>query len=67
MCRIYYAQSILSENITATKCNSFLEFKLGSCKSNKKVIFGENASPDLTGKYYLKIEGENAIGDFKLF
>ncbi|KAK4876015.1 hypothetical protein RN001_012437 [Aquatica leii] len=50
----YFIESINSEKFIAKSCSSWSSYLLGFCKINANVLFGENAPPSATGKFYFR-------------
>ncbi|XP_050441948.1 lipase member H-like isoform X2 [Adelges cooleyi] len=54
---VYHMRSML-----ATKCSSWSSYKSGQCKNNPKTYMGHDASPSVSGDFYLKTASSPPYG-----
>lgn len=58
----YYAESVISRNFTAWKCESKEKFDKGDCRDNEKTVMGERVNKNSRGSFHLSTNKEQPFG-----
>ncbi|XP_015115611.2 pancreatic triacylglycerol lipase [Diachasma alloeum] len=61
---VYFTESIISESgLLATKCDTWDQFRMGSCNESPVVFMGEPVNHAARGNFFLKTRSESPFAD----